>query len=77
MSLPHLHLVPSLGLPLLAEDMLVDPPVICKILEEGWSKYFSLGLFTNEKCHAVLFIDQLPVNTVSLNMEGKFVVQSV
>jgi hypothetical protein len=53
-----------MNLPLLSQDTLVDPPVVRKILEEGWVKHFSLGLLTNEKCRAVLFVDQVPLNTV-------------
>jgi hypothetical protein len=60
----------------LSPNMLIDPPAVRKILEEGWTKYFSIALLTNDKCRAVQFIDQTPVNTVSLASDGKFVVQA-
>jgi hypothetical protein len=60
----------------LSANMLIDLPAVRKILEEGWTRYFSIALLTNDKCHAVHFVDHVPVNTVSLASNGKFVVQT-
>ena len=49
----------------LSTNMLVDPPAIQEILKGGWIKYFLLTLLMDDKCRTVLFIDQLPQNTVS------------
>jgi hypothetical protein len=60
----------------LSANMLIDPPAVRKILEDGWTKYFSIALLTNDKCRAIQFVDHVPVNTVSLASDRKFVVQT-
>jgi hypothetical protein len=60
----------------LSPNMLIDPPAVRKILEDGWTKYFSIALLTNDKCRAVQFIDHVPENTLSLASDGKFLVQA-
>src|SRR6202142_3495814 len=69
------HCMPDDDAALLSANMLVDPPAVRKILEDGWIKYFSLSLLTDDKFRAVLFIDQLPQNTVSLGADGKLLLQ--
>jgi hypothetical protein len=63
-------------MPPLLPNMLIDPPAVRKILEDGWTKYFSIALLTNDKCCAVQFIDQVPENTLSLASDGRFSVQA-
>jgi hypothetical protein len=60
----------------LLPNMLIDPPDVRRILEDGWTKYFSIALLTNDRCRAVQFLNQVPVNTVTLALDGKFVVQN-